>query len=180
MLQTPEHEDPLLLQNHSKKVIGKHERRESSARHVRGKVTPQLRDMTGHIVSLVKALCGLVADIVADLVVKLARGFGGESRSQSTEKNEHGEHEQTKDDDLARSGAVVAKLGPRQTALAQVLLDLIGTELVVDETTKSNAVAKSLEKSNWVAEEEHGGKDKEDIFEHTREREDERGGLADL
>lgn len=125
-------------------------------------------------------LRGLVADIVANLVVKFARGFGGESRSQPTQKHKHGKQEHTEDDDLAHSWAVVAKLGPRQTTLAQVLSDLVSTELVVDETSKGNAVAESLEKSNWVAEEKHGGKDQDDILEHTREGEDERGGLADL
>merc|ERR1711974_101444 len=75
-------------------------------------------------------------------------------------------------------GAGVAKFLPLHAALAEVLLQLLSAELVVDETAKRDGVTESLERRDGVLEKEHGRKDEEDVLEYTGEGKDERGGLA--
>lgn len=58
----------------------------------------------------------------------------------------------------------MAKLLPLHAALAEVLLEHVTTELVVDEAAESDAVAKGLEERDGVLEEEHGRKDQEDVL----------------
>jgi hypothetical protein len=64
--------------------------------------------------------------------------------------------------------------GRREPKSAHIILELVCTKLVINESSKSNAVAKSLEKSHWVTEEEHGSEDEKDVLEHTRQSKDER------
>lgn len=114
------------------------------------------------------------------LVLGVLVVLGGEVGGKTAEEDEDDEDGETKDDELAQSGVARTVLGPGATASANVLLDLVGTELVVDETAEGNAVAKGLETGDGVAEDEHRGKDEEDILEDTGQGEDEGRGLANL
>jgi hypothetical protein len=125
-------------------------------------------------------MCSLLgADIVAN-TGKFGSGFGGKLGCQTNENHEHGDHNKTKDDQLASSRASLAKFGPLHATLTQVLPQLISTELVKDETHKSNAVAESLEECNRVAEKEHRREDEEDVLEHAGEGKNKGRGLANL
>lgn len=122
----------------------------------------------------------LVADELADAVVDLVGRVGGVAGSERAKDEEHANDDGGKDHQLAENRAGVAKFLPLHAALAEVLLQLLSAELVVDETAKRDGVTESLERRDGVLEEEHGRKDKEDILEYTGEGKDERGGLADL
>lgn len=67
-----------------------------------------------------------------------------------------------------------AKVGPHHATLSHIFLELVCTKLIIDESSKSNAVAESLKKSHWVTKKEHGSEDEKDILEHTRQSKDER------
>lgn len=75
------------------------------------------------------------------------------------------------------SGAVVS---PGATGTTSVILESIGSELVVDETTQSDRVTEELKRSNGIAEDEHRGHDEENVLEDTAKRKNEGGGSADL
>ena len=121
----------------------------------------------------------LLANELADAAVRLGGLVRGVARSERAQDHEHGHDDRGKDHQLAENGAGVAKLLPLHAALSEVLLQLLAAELVENETTKRNAVTESLEKRDGILEEEHGCEDEENVLENTRERQDERGGLAD-
>ena len=74
----------------------------------------------------------------------------------------------------------MAKLLPGQGALTDEILHLLATELVVNQTAKSNTVSESLEQADRVVEQHNRGEDQEDVLEHTGQGEDQRRRLADL
>ena len=117
-----------------------------------------------------------LVDAAVDLLSRV-RSIAG---SKGAEHHEHGNDDSGKDHQLAEDRAGVAELLPLHAALTKVLLELLSTELVVDETAKGNGVAESLEECNRVLEKEHGREDQEDILEDTRKGEDERRSLANL
>lgn len=141
---------------------------ESTRRHlsnavgVRGKGASALAQETTHLV-------------LGVLVV-----LGSEARSKTTEQHENNEDDEAENDELADSGVARAVFSPSTATLTKVLLELIGTELVVDETTEGNAVTKGLETRDGVLEDHHRGENEQDILQHTGKREDQGGGLADL
>jgi len=104
----------------------------------------------------VRDSCALLAEDVPntalDAVVELAGLLRGIARTKAAEDHEHRGNDTGEDNQLAGSGAVLAKLGPLHATSADSLLQLLATKLVVDETTERNAVAKSLEKGDGVAE----------------------------
>lgn len=122
----------------------------------------------------------LIANELANAVVDLTRGIGGITGAKRSEDHEEGHDDGTEDHHFAENGAGVAEFRPLHAALAEVLLKLLSSELVENETPKGNAVAESLEECDRILEQEHGGEDKENILENTREGKDERRGLADL
>lgn len=125
-------------------------------------------------------LYSLVADELADTVVDLVGRVGSVTGSERAKNEEHADDNSGEDHQLAENGPGVAKLLPLHAALAEVLLQLLSAELVVHKTTKRNSVTESLERGDGVLEEEHGGKDEENVLEYTGEGKDERGGLANL
>jgi len=126
------------------------------------------------------ALYSLVANELADTVIDLVGRVWCVTRSKGAENEEHGHDHSSEDHQLAENWPGVAKLLPLHAALAEVLLQLLATELVVDEAAERNGVTKSLEGCDGVLEQEHGRKDEENVLEYTREGENERGGFADL
>jgi hypothetical protein len=84
--------------------------------------------------------------------------------ADAAEEHDDGDENESNDDKLAGSRAASAVISPSTLASAQVLLDLVGSKLVVDEAAKSNAVAEELERRNGVEEDHHGGNDKENVL----------------
>ena len=111
---------------------------------------------------------------LARIVVRCVR------RGKTAEQNE--EHEGTADEygDFAQDRLAGTKLGPLSVGLANVTLELFETELVVDHATKSNSVAKELQRSDLGTPDHHGSNNKQNVFEHTAQGEDNGGRLADL
>jgi hypothetical protein len=101
-------------------------------------------------------------------------------RADAAEEHDDGNKNESNDDKLAGSRAASTVVGPSTLASAQVLLDLVGSKLVVDEATEGNAVAEELERRDRVEEDHHGGNDEENVLEYTAESHDEAGGPADL
>lgn len=116
------------------------------------------------------------------LAVGVISVLAGESagRSSTAEQQDDSDEHEADDDQLARGGVAHAVVGPGALAAAEVLFDLVGAELVVDEAAEGDAVAEKLQRGDGVAEDHHGGHDEEDILEHTAEGHDEAGGFADL
>lgn len=57
--------------------------------------------------------------------------------------------------------------------LAEVLLELLGSKLVIDKTTESDCVTEHLKTADGIAEDDNGRHDQQDIFQDTGQREDE-------
>lgn len=106
--------------------------------------------------------------------------FGSVLWCQAAKEEEEDQHRAANDDELAHGGASLAHLSPVAAGLASVALERLSTELVVDHTTEGDAVTKELQTADLGAPDEHGGDNEEDILEHTAEREDQGGSLANL
>jgi len=94
--------------------------------------------------------------------------------------NEDEEERNAEDDKLGHGRVSEAVVVPLFAESAKVFLELVSSELVVDETAEGDAVAEELEGSDWVAEDEHGGEDEEDILENTGESVDDGVCLSEL
>ena len=113
-------------------------------------------------------------------IVNLLSRLKGGPRAKAVEHRAEDDCQRKENDCLAAKRASGAEIGPLQASLCDQVLCDVGTELVVHEASKSDAVTESLKKADWVAKQEHRSKDKEDVLEHTGESEDEGGGLANL
>jgi hypothetical protein len=122
------------------------------------------------------------ADNSGQFAIGIVGVLAGNSTSgaNTAEEQDDGNENETNDDKLTCSGVAGAVVGPGTLASTHVLLDLVGSELVVNEAAKGNAVAEELERRDWVAEDHHGGDDEENVLEHTAESHDETRGSADL
>jgi hypothetical protein len=78
---------------------------------------------------------------------------------KTSHNNEDEEESQTEEDELGHGGMSGTVVTPLFAESPKVLLELISSELVVNETPKRNAVAEELEGSNGIAEDEHGSED---------------------
>lgn len=101
-------------------------------------------------------------------------------RSHPAKNQEQPEKDHGKDDDLAHSGVGLAILGPLATSLTSVILELVSSKLVINETSKSDAVSEKLNTADWVTENEHRGNYEEDVLENAGKCENEGRSLADL
>ena len=122
----------------------------------------------------------LITHDVPNAVVELGRLVRSNGGAHSADDHEERDDDSSQDDELTSNRTCLAKLSPGHGALAQVVLELLATELVVDQAAQSDAVAERLEKTDGVLEEHHGGKDEENVLEHTGERENKGRGLANL
>lgn len=73
-----------------------------------------------------------------------------------------------------------SKCRPLAADVANVALDLLISELVVNHTNKSNRVTEELEGRNFGTPDDHGRNNEDDVLENTAESEDHGGSLADL
>lgn len=121
-----------------------------------------------------------MANATLDTVVEFSSLIRVVARTKAAKDHEHRGDDTGEDNQLAESGAVLAKLGPLHSTSADSLLQLLTTKLVVDKTAERNAVTESLEKGDGVAEEEHRCENEENILEDTGESEDEGRSLANL
>jgi len=117
-----------------------------------------------HVIDSYTLLANELANAVVDLVGRV-RSVAGAERA---DHHEHGDDNGGKDHQLAENWPSVAELLPLHATLAKVLLELLSTELVVDEATKGDAVAKGLKERDRVLEHEHGREDEENVLEYTR------------
>lgn len=132
----------------------------------------------GHLLVATQQSAGKAsrAEVVLE-TLSLARSIGW---TKASKQDENREEDQAEDDQLPCNGLGRAEFTPGASSLADMLLDLIGAELVVQQTTKSNAVAEELGHGYLRAPDHHRACDQQNIFEDTAEGEDERGRLADL
>lgn len=100
--------------------------------------------------------------------------------SEAAEDKEEDNEDSGEDDDLSEGRVTDTVVGPGTTASTSVFLELVCSELVVNETTESDRVTEELQRRDGIAEDEHRGENEEDILEHTGKRKDERGGSANL
>jgi hypothetical protein len=101
-------------------------------------------------------------------------------RCEPVEEDNHGEEDEHEDCDAAEDRLSVPEVCPLATGLASVALDRLVAELVVNHTTKSDAVSEELQASHLGAPDDHRGSNKENILEDTAEGEHKRGCFANL
>lgn len=104
----------------------------------------------------------------------------GASGTDAAKEENNGDENGDDNDELAGSWAASTVVSPSALCRAHVLLNLIGSKLVVDEAAERNAVSEELEGRNGVAEDHHGCDDEEDVLEYTAEGHDEARGSTDL
>lgn len=122
-----------------------------------------------------------VASVLAPGVLGGVKIHAGRKRAaEGTEDKEDGGEGNAENDELPEGWVTDTVIGPGAATVASVLLELVGTELVVDETAKSDGVTKELQRGNGVAEDEHGGDDEENVLQHTGEGKDEGRSPANL
>jgi hypothetical protein len=102
------------------------------------------------------------------------------SGTDAAKEENNGDKNEDDNDELAGSGATGTVVGPSTLRRAHVLLDLVGSKLVVDKAAERNAVSEELEGRNGIAEDHHGGDNEEDVLEYAAEGHDEARGSADL
>lgn len=111
------------------------------------------------------------ASLVGDL------GGGGSASVQ--DKQDDGQSS-TGHDTLSLSRVGAAVLANLEANISGERVDLLSTELVVDETSQGDGVTEELLGGDGVTEDHHGGTDQENILEDTGHGEDNSGGLANL
>lgn len=79
---------------------------------------------------------------------------------------------------LGRAGATV--FADLELDIGGKIVDLLGSELVVDQTAQGDGVTEELLGGDGVTEDHHGGADQEDILEDTGHGQNNGGGLANL
>lgn len=130
--------------------------------------------------SLEASLCASIAKEAAVLVVDVLVGVDGERRAEAAEEEEEDEEDTTENNELSHSGVSDTVVCPGAAGTSSVVLELVGAELVVNETGESDRVTEELEGSNGVVEDEHRGNDEENVLEDTAKSEDERRGSTNL
>lgn len=123
--------------------------------------------------------------ITSDLAPGVLGGFGGDitggdGAAEAAQNEEDDKQNGSENDNLSEGGVTNTVVGPCAAASTSIFLERVGTELVVDQTTKSDRVAEELEGGHRVTEDEHRGNDEKDILQHAGKSEDEGGSLANL
>ena len=103
---------------------------------------------------------------------------GGGATAVENEQNESARH--TDEDGLGAGRVAAVVLTNLEAHIGSKTLALLSTELVVHQTSQGNGVTEELLGSDGVAENEHGGTDKEDILEDTSHGQDNSRSLANL
>lgn len=100
-------------------------------------------------------------------------------RRSSGVQDQQNNGQSTTDRDKFSPGRVVpAVLADLELHIGGKCLHLLGAELVVNKSTKSNGVAKELLGSDGVAEDHHGGANEKNVLQDTSHGQDDSGGLA--
>lgn len=74
----------------------------------------------------------------------------------------------------------MAHVAKRNLRIPYSVFDTVCSELVPDETTKSDGVTEELQTRDWVLEDHHRSHDKQDVLQDSGKCENNSGGLADL
>jgi hypothetical protein len=120
------------------------------------------------------------ASQVLHLVHSSLRVLRGHVWEKAAHDNEDEEERNAEDDKLGHGRVSDAVVGPLFAESTKVFLELVGSELVVDETAESDAVAEELERGDGVTEDEHGGEDEEDVLEDSGQGVDDGVCLSEL
>lgn len=111
------------------------------------------------------------ASLVGDL------SGGGSTRVQD---NQDDGESSTGSDTLSLGGVCTAVLANLKADISGKRVDLLSTQLVVNQTSQGNGVTEELLGGDGVTEDHHRGADQEDILQDTSHGEDNSGGLANL
>lgn len=105
---------------------------------------------------------------------------GGRSWGTGVQDDQDDGDNSTGSDGLGRARVGATVLADLEADIGGERVNLLGTELVVAETSQSDGVTEELQGSDGVTEDEHGGGDQQDILQDTGHGQDNSGGLADL
>ena len=95
------------------------------------------------------------------------------NRGRKTEHERHDKaHCDSQDDQLSLNGMFDPVLSPGHVGIGQLRFDGRATELIIDETAESDAVAEVLERGDDGVPDGNGGSNKEDVLEHAAEGHD--------
>jgi hypothetical protein len=111
-------------------------------------------------------------------VSHLSSSSGGGAATVENKQNENARH--TDEDGLGAGGVAAVVLADLEAHIGSKTLALLSTELVVHQTSQGNGVTEELLGSDGVAENDHGGSDKEDVLEDTSHGQDDSRSLANL
>lgn len=103
-----------------------------------------------------------------------------ERATELDEGNDDHQGNDSEHDQTAFDGVAGRELAPRAAGVADVFLDLVGSELVVDQPAEGDGVAEQLERGHGGFPVDGGDGDEDDILEHTAEGEDQRRGFPNL
>lgn len=103
-----------------------------------------------------------------------------QARPEDEGREEDGPKDHEAHGTLGASGVVLSHSGQGEARIDKRGLDLLGTELVVAETSEGDRVAEVLLEGDGVHEDDKGGDDEKNVLEDTRHGEDNGRSLADL
>ena len=79
------------------------------------------------------------------MVFQVALSIFGHVGEEATEEDEEDPYDNSENDEFGHSRMVGLVFVPRTTALTEVFLELLGAELVVNETAECDSIAENLE-----------------------------------
>lgn len=102
----------------------------------------------------------------------------GRATAVQNEQNKSARH--TNEKGLGAGRVAAVELANLEAHIGHQALALLGTELVVHQTSQGNGVTEELLGSDGIAENHHGGGDKEDVLEDTSHSQNNGRSLANL
>ena len=107
-------------------------------------------------------------------------GDGGAGRSAAVQDEQNDGQDTANHDGLGPGGVAPTVLAHLEPDIGSKGLHLLGTKLVVNQTTQGDRVTDELLGSNGVTEDNHGGNNQKDILQDTSHGQDDSGSLANL
>jgi hypothetical protein len=129
---------------------------------------------------LTKVDLSIASTGTAKHALDVGNGIGSVAGCHGANEQEEAKESSTNDHKAALSGVSGTVFSPGTVSLAGVFLDLVATELVVDETNEGNRVTEELEGGDRSVPDDHGGDNKKDILKDTAKGHDQRRSLSDL
>lgn len=103
------------------------------------------------------SLCAVVARVLAPSVLGVLAGIVslGKAAAETTEDDEEGDKDDSEDNQLPESGMSDTVIGPCAASSREVILELVGSKLVVDQASESDGITEELEGRNRISEDDH-------------------------